>query len=84
MIYLLGPPITQTVEIDGISLLPKQNNTVNAVNRKDIATGPFIMKTPKMSPYNQQLWVIAKIAIDNSDGKELTTNLKYSSLILIL
>ncbi|CAG9766829.1 unnamed protein product [Ceutorhynchus assimilis] len=63
-IGLAGPPITKTTPIDGLSLLPKTNNT-NA-SRKDIATGPFIMKTPKLSTYNQQLWIIAKLKTENT------------------
>ncbi|XP_050303960.1 transmembrane protein 181 [Anthonomus grandis grandis] len=64
-IGLAGPPITQTTSIDGISLLPKLNNS-NMVSRKDIATGPFIMKTPKLSTYNQQMWLIAKLKTENT------------------
>ncbi|XP_057663045.1 transmembrane protein 181 [Diorhabda carinulata] len=59
-----GPPITMSTAVDGISLLPKYNNT-----SKSIATGPFIMKTPKLSTYSQQLWIIAKLSIENMDGE---------------
>lgn len=61
-----GPPITSTIELDGKTLLPKDNQS--HINRKDIATGPFTMKTPAMSTYSQQLWVIAKLATENTDG----------------
>ncbi|XP_060526365.1 transmembrane protein 181 [Cylas formicarius] len=67
-IGLAGPPITQTLELDGLSLLPKFNKT-SPPNRKDIATGPFITKTPRMSTYNQQLWLIAKLSTENTDGE---------------
>ncbi|ENN81969.1 hypothetical protein YQE_01680, partial [Dendroctonus ponderosae] len=63
-IGLAGPPITETTAVDAISILPKLNN---ATNFKDIATGPFIMKTPKLSTYNQQLWIIAKMKTQNTD-----------------
>ncbi|KAJ8977166.1 hypothetical protein NQ317_003106 [Molorchus minor] len=66
---IAGPPITLTTEVDGITLLPKSNRTNPTVNRKDIATGPFIMRTPKMSTYAQQLWVIAKLSTENTDGE---------------
>uniref|UniRef100_A0A6P7FJ98 Transmembrane protein 181-like n=1 Tax=Diabrotica virgifera virgifera TaxID=50390 RepID=A0A6P7FJ98_DIAVI len=64
---LAGPPITLTTEVDGVSLLPKNNNTNPNIN-KNIATGPFIMKTPKLSTYSQQLWIIAKLSTENTDG----------------
>lgn len=51
-----------------MSLLPKINTTSETI-RKDIATGPFVMKTPKMSTYSQQLWVIAKLYTENTDGR---------------
>lgn len=40
------------------------------VNTSEVATGPFIMKTPLLSTYSQQLWVIAKISTSNNDGVE--------------
>lgn len=43
-------------------------NATSDFNRKDIATGPFIMRSPKMSTYSQQLWVIAKLYTENTDG----------------
>ncbi|XP_071439308.1 transmembrane protein 181 [Hetaerina americana] len=61
-IGLAGPPITSTSEQKSSKLLPKLNGT-------DIATGPFIMKTPAMSTYSQQLWVIAKVATENKDDE---------------
>ncbi|KAF2900002.1 hypothetical protein ILUMI_06195, partial [Ignelater luminosus] len=64
-IGLAGPPITSTTEVDGKSLLPKDNHS----NPADIATGPFIMRTPAMSTYSQQLWVIAKLTTDNNDDE---------------
>ncbi|XP_019865171.1 transmembrane protein 181 isoform X2 [Aethina tumida] len=64
---ITGPPITSTVELDGKSLLPKDNQ--NHTNKKDIATGPFTMRTPPMTTYSQQLWVIAKLSTENIDGE---------------
>lgn len=59
-----GPPITSTSE---------QKAHLNA---SDMATGPFIMNTPALSTYSQQLWVIAKLSTSNNDGT------KYSSISL--
>ncbi|KAB0802999.1 hypothetical protein PPYR_05185 [Photinus pyralis] len=64
-IGLAGPPITSATEVDGKSLLPKDNQTGSG----SIATGPFIMRTPTMSTYSQQLWVICKLATDNNDDE---------------
>lgn len=61
-IYFEGPPITKTDKLDGMTLLPNDS-------RKNIATGPFAMRSPKMSTYCQQLWVIAKLYTENTDGK---------------
>lgn len=63
MIYP-GPPITVTSEQKASVLISKQNGS-------DLANGPFIMMTPTMSTYNQQLWVIAKVTTDNKDGKRI-------------
>lgn len=51
-----GPPITSTSE-------HKEH-----LNGSEMATGPFIMKTPLLSTYSQQLWVIAKLSTSNNDG----------------
>lgn len=61
-----GPPITYTTEIDGKALLLKENQSHH--NSADIATGPFIMRTPALTTYAQQLWVIAKLTTGNTDG----------------
>lgn len=42
------------------------------MNSSEIATGPFIMKTPLLSTYSQQLWVIAKLLTSNNDGNIYT------------
>ncbi|CAG9857632.1 unnamed protein product [Phyllotreta striolata] len=65
---LAGPPITLTTRVDGISLLPKGNGSITGGSR-NVATGPFVMKTPKLSTYSQQLWVIAKLSTENTDGE---------------
>lgn len=51
-----GPPITSTSEQKA------------HLNGSEMATGPFIMKTPLLSTYSQQLWVIAKLSTSNNDG----------------
>lgn len=80
-IIFVGPPITSTVEINALTLLP---NT-STVNKKDfLSTGAFIMKTPLLTTYSQQLWVIARLKTDNSDGILLLINIYIFRNWLIL
>lgn len=60
-IGLAGPPITEVTEQKTSGLLENNNS--------DIARGPFVMQTPFMSTYNQQLWVIGRITTDYMEGK---------------
>ncbi|XP_044262247.1 transmembrane protein 181 [Tribolium madens] len=62
-IGIAGPPITSTTELDAKTLLNKDNHS------NSIATGPFIMKTPSLVTYSQQLWVIAKLSTENTDDE---------------
>lgn len=38
------------------------------MNESEIATGPFGLKSPVLSTYHQQLWVIAGIETNSKDG----------------
>lgn len=66
-IGLAGPPITWSSEISAANLVPNQT----LKNDDFFATGPFVMKSPLFSTYNQQLWLIAVIKIDNKDDDEV-------------
>ncbi|XP_042856236.1 transmembrane protein 181-like isoform X2 [Penaeus japonicus] len=57
---LAGPPITAKVEQRASQLTP-------GLNQSQMTTGPFLMKSPPLTTYGQQLWVIAKIMIDVKD-----------------
>lgn len=57
-----GPPITSTSVQRSSQLLPRLNGS-------DVARGPFVMRSPAMTTYSQQLWVIAKVKTANKDGK---------------
>ena len=59
-----GPPITITAKQRATQLSP-------AVNQTQLTSGPFIMKSPPLTTYAQQLWLISKIMIDIKDGKLL-------------
>ncbi|XP_017776659.1 PREDICTED: transmembrane protein 181 [Nicrophorus vespilloides] len=63
-IGLAGPPITLKQSIDGGGLLAKDNKTIT-----NHATGPYTMRSPEMSTYNQQLWLIAKLNTGNKDDE---------------
>lgn len=66
VIGLTGPPITSTSEITAKNILA---NTSLANSKTVLATGPFAMKSPLMTTYSQQLWLIAKLVTDNNDGE---------------
>ncbi|XP_015116993.1 transmembrane protein 181 [Diachasma alloeum] len=65
-IGLAGPPITSTTEHRA------------RLNGSDMATGPFIMKTPALSTYSQQLWVIAKFSTANTDDERYDKTFQVS------
>ncbi|KAF7393944.1 hypothetical protein HZH68_010763 [Vespula germanica] len=65
-IGLAGPPITTTSEQKA------------HVNGNETATGPFVMKTPALSPYSQQLWVIAKLSTLNNDDERYDKGFQVS------
>ncbi|XP_012283820.1 transmembrane protein 181 [Orussus abietinus] len=65
-IGLAGPPITSTTEQRA------------HLNGSEMATGPFIMKTPALSIYSQQLWVIAKLSTSNNDDERYDKSFQVS------
>ncbi|CAH2009468.1 unnamed protein product [Acanthoscelides obtectus] len=71
-----GPPITKTTVVDKSLLLPKTNSS-NGYKR-DIASGPFTMRTPTMTTYSQQLWVITKLSTENTDGEIIDKQFQVS------
>ncbi|XP_021943520.1 transmembrane protein 181 [Folsomia candida] len=58
-IGLVGPPITWETEIQGMTL----------VNESELAKGPFGLKSPLLTTYHQQLWIIAGIETQNQDDE---------------
>lgn len=74
-IGLAGPPITTTTEINASTLL---SNTSKANDKNVMATGPFVMRTPLLTTYSQQLWVIAKMKIDNTDDERFDKSFQIS------
>ena len=39
----------------------------NSSSQVDIPAGPFVMKSPRLSRYNQQLWLIVRFILENND-----------------
>ncbi|KAB7502201.1 hypothetical protein Anas_11662 [Armadillidium nasatum] len=62
---LAGPPITSTVEQRITEVMPD-------LNQSQLATGPFVLKSPSLSTYSQQLWVIAKIVMNHNEGTSIS------------
>ncbi|ODM90187.1 Transmembrane protein [Orchesella cincta] len=58
-IGLVGPPITWSTEIHASYL----------DNVTDMSTGPFVLKSPQLTTYNQQLWLISKLEIESRDDE---------------
>lgn len=65
-IGLAGPPITNTTQCTANELL---TNTTKATDKDIMATGPFVMRTPILTTYSQQLWVIGRVKTDNHDDE---------------
>lgn len=74
-IGLAGPPITKTTKISATSLL---SNTSAANDKHIMATGPFIMRSPLMTTYSQQMWLIAKLETGNSDDERFDKSFQVS------
>ncbi|CAG0886472.1 unnamed protein product [Darwinula stevensoni] len=69
LIGLSGPEITITEKREAWELKP---------NVSDVSTGPFLIRSPKFSTYARQLWVIAKIVIQDRPGESFTTKFQVS------
>ncbi|KAK7070453.1 hypothetical protein SK128_027559 [Halocaridina rubra] len=73
-IGLAGPPITVTAKQKATQLTP-------SVNQSQLTSGPFVLKSPALSTYAQQLWLISKIIIDiEEDALPYTNPLHISCL----
>lgn len=77
-IGLAGPPITITTETSASTLLA---NTSKSGDKNVMATGPFVMRSPMLTTYSQQLWVIAKLETGNSDDERFDKSLQVSVAI---
>lgn len=78
MYSIIGPPITTTTAISAKSLVA---NTTSANMKNIMATGPFIMRTPLLSTYSQQLWLIARMETDNTDDEKFDKTFQVNVMI---
>lgn len=74
-IGLAGPPITKTISMNASSLVA---NTSSANDKNVLAKGPFVMRTPLLTTYSQQLWLIAKMTTDNTDDERFDKSFQIS------
>lgn len=73
---MTGPPVTYTTQVDATNSVMKDNHSRSTYT--DVATGPFILRTPALSTYNQQLWVIATLKTDDTDGMFIVVTYFFS------
>jgi hypothetical protein len=73
-----GPPITATMHHS--TKVDVEKNPQPTFNHTDVVepppivslnTGPLILRTPALSAYNRQLWLVAIIKIRNRAGKHI-------------
>ncbi|KAL1464780.1 hypothetical protein WDU94_004398 [Cyamophila willieti] len=69
---LSGPPITSTVSELGTDLLHKQNISLDA-----ITTGPFVLQSPPVTPYSQQMWLIMTLKTEDTDDESYDVGFHY-------
>lgn len=56
-------------------------NTTSANDKNIMATGPFVMRTPLLTTYSQQLWVIAQMETDNHDDEKFDKTFQVNVVI---
>nr|CAG4636043.1 EOG090X03I5 [Eubosmina coregoni]SVE69704.1 EOG090X03I5 [Eubosmina coregoni] len=75
-IGLAGPPITST------TLTKMSQVNANNLNGSDsMATGPYVLRTPLLTSYHQQFWVIAQIVTENKDDESFEKKFHVSILM---
>ncbi|KAK3577395.1 hypothetical protein CHS0354_032242 [Potamilus streckersoni] len=77
LIGIAGPPIIDTVTHNLSAVLQPDKKI-------DMKKGPFPLKSPPMSTFHQQLWLIAHIITDNAEGthfeKSYTVSVSISGI----
>lgn len=74
LIGVAGPPIINT-EARNLSAMVQPDTHLN------MKTGPFPLKSPPLSTFHQQLWLIAHIITDNSAGTRVEQSFNMSVFI---
>ncbi|XP_053397085.1 transmembrane protein 181-like [Mercenaria mercenaria] len=74
LIGIAGPPIISTVT-HNLSALTQPDSGLN------MKTGPFTLKSPPLSTFHQQFWLIAHIITDNKAGTKIEQSFTVSVFI---
>lgn len=56
-------------------------NTSSANDKNIMATGPFVLRTPLLTTYAQQLWLIAQMETDNHDDEKFDKTFQINVMI---
>lgn len=56
-------------------------NTSSANDKNIMATGPFVLRTPLLTTYAQQLWLIAQTETDNHDDEKFDKTFQINVMI---
>lgn len=56
-------------------------NTSSANDKNIMATGPFVMRTPLLTTYSQQLWLIGRMETDNHDDEKFDKTFQVNVLV---
>lgn len=73
LVGVAGPPIIDTVTVNGSSFTILSTNSMK--------TGPYMLQSPPMSTFHQQLWLIAHIETDSIAGSTFEQQFRLGILI---
>ncbi|XP_070568299.1 transmembrane protein 181-like isoform X4 [Ptychodera flava] len=69
LIGVAGPPLVDSYEQNASQLVPEPDN---------LAVGPFHLKSPTLSTFNQQLWLVATPQLKHAKGEVFAKNFLMS------
>ncbi|ELU00224.1 hypothetical protein CAPTEDRAFT_100629 [Capitella teleta] len=72
LIGLGGPPVIETTTVNATELTPKPSDLNSLCMPLLLQTGPFVLKSPPVSTFHQQLWLMADIQTDYAKSKRFT------------
>ncbi|XP_052810740.1 transmembrane protein 181-like isoform X2 [Mya arenaria] len=74
LIGIAGPPIIETVSYN-LSAMTQGDPNIN------MKTGPFALKSPPLTTFHQQFWLVAHIITDNTEGTRIEQSFTVSVFI---